>query len=125
MSELPSWTSDAHSNFVFILVLEIIKQNTTYGYEIKKKIENFMNKVYKDYEFKISSLYTLLRRLERDSLIEPFKDIDSATNERDKSRTFYTITTKGNNALNTAWEEWNSLLTVFNLVNQHLGDNTF
>ncbi len=120
MSETPTWTADAHSNLVVTLVLDIIDSKKTYGYEIKKLVEGIMNEVYINYEFKISSLYTLLRRLEKENLIESFKDIDNASNERDKNRTFYTITLKGKEALNQSWEEWNLLCKISTIAKQQL-----
>lgn len=120
MSETPTWTADAHSNLVVTLVLDIIDSKRTYGYEIKKLVEGIMNEVYKNYEFKISSLYTLLRRLEKENLIESFKDVENASNERDKNRTFYTITPKGKEALNQSWEEWNLLCKIRTIAKQQL-----
>ena len=123
MSQAPIWTSDAHSNLIFIFVLEIISKKTSYGYEIKKFIEKVMNEIYPNYEFKISSLYTLLRRLEKENLIESYKDTENASNERDKNRTFYNITGKGTEALSQSWGEWNLLMKISSSINQYLEGN--
>ena len=123
MSQAPIWTTDAHSNLIFIFVLEIISKKTSYGYEIKKLIEKVMNEVYPSYEFKISSLYTLLRRLEKENLIESFKDTQNASNERDKNRTFYNITGKGTETLSESWGEWNLLMKISSSINQYLEGN--
>jgi DNA-binding PadR family transcriptional regulator len=117
------WTSDAQSNLISILVLEIINKKTSYGYEIKKLVESLMKEYYLNYEFKLSSLYSLLRRLETKKYIDAFKDIEAAVNERDKTRTFYKITSEGKKELKIAWQEWRDLFSLFQSISKRIKVN--
>ena len=116
MFSMNEWTNDAQSNLISLLVLETINKKDSYGYEIKKSIESLIKENKFEFEFKLSSLYTLLRRLENKNCIVSFKDLESANNERDKTRTFYKITTKGKNDLINAWKEWENLFSLFQSI---------
>lgn len=116
MIELNYWISDAQSNLVSVLALDIISKEPTYGYNIKKMIEKCFDLDFPNFELKISSLYTLLRRLEDLKLIISYKDENLGVNKREKNRTFYQITDNGKITLEVAWKEWDNIMRAYTRI---------
>lgn len=112
------WVRDALSNLVAFLTLEIIAQEPTWGYNVKKKAEEIINKGFGVFEVKISSLYTLLQRLERSQkLIESYKLDEPAGNRPGLQRRWYRITDLGKEELDKARKSWKQLIFVLNSFN--------
>lgn len=109
------WVHDALSNLVAFLTLDIIAQEPTWGYNVKKKAEKFINKGFGSFEVKISSLYTLLHRLEKkQKLIESYKQEERAGNRPGAQRRWYRITELGKDELEKARKSWKQLTFVLN-----------
>ena len=76
------------------LVLSIVSQESTYGYKITQDVRSVM-------EVSESTLYPVLRRLQKDECLETFDREFSGRNRR-----YYSITDKGSQRLATYRVEW-------------------
>ena len=109
---------DALSNLIAFLTLDIIAQDPTWGYNVKKEAEKIINKGFMDFEVKISSIYTLLQRLERrQKLIESYKQEEPTGNRPGLQRRWYRITDLGKEELNKTRKSWKQLILVLNSLN--------
>ncbi len=91
------------------LILSIISQKASYGYEISKKVHHLSNEKIK---WKDGMLYPVLHRLEKEGLIESFWKIS----ESGRNRKYYKIKPRGKAVLKTQKEQWiivNSVLNQF------------
>lgn len=89
------------------LVLSIVNRNDTYGYEITQSVR-------KAVEVSESTLYPVLRRLEKDMCLEIY-DMEY----QGRNRRYYKITSKGKSQLALYLEEWK--LYKFNIDNVFSG----
>jgi DNA-binding PadR family transcriptional regulator len=96
------------------LVLKIISSNNLiWGYEIKKQVEEIMKLEFITYQFKLSSLYTLLRKYdEKKGFIETVSCPDDISPGRDKR--CYKITKKGLEELEILTQNWKSAFNIYN-----------
>lgn len=76
------------------MVLSIVKKEDTYGYKITQEIRTAM-------EISESTLYPVLRRLQKDNCLETYDMSYMGRNRR-----YYKVTQKGNLTLNIYQEEW-------------------
>jgi len=76
------------------MVLAIVKKEDTYGYKITQEIRIAM-------EISESTLYPVLRRLQKDNCLETYDMSYMGRNRR-----YYKITQKGNLTLSLYQEEW-------------------
>lgn len=106
------WIQDPINSLIYLLILEIVDQRVTYGYEIKQLIEKQINESLQNdnvtikYELKFSSLYTILRKLENKFELIKTVDCDTGSNPKEKTRRCYTLTKKGKNELLEIKSEW-------------------
>lgn len=97
-----------------MLVLNLLKNENMYGYEMIKKLKEKSENVF---ELKEGTLYPILHALEESGLISSYWDETTA-----KKRKYYTITEKGEKQLKDKKEEWK----IFsNGVNNVLGGVLF
>lgn len=82
------------SSLLDALVLEIVSRNDTYGYEITQSIR-------KAVDISESTLYPVLRRLQKDECLEVYDKEYQGRNRR-----YYKITEKGKITLSLYKEEW-------------------
>ncbi|MCR1898844.1 helix-turn-helix transcriptional regulator [Irregularibacter muris] len=82
-----------------ILVLSLLEQESMYGYQMIKKIEEKSSGVF---TFKEGTLYPILHSLESDGLVESFWD----HGDSGRKRKYYRITKKGKTSLRDKQEEW-------------------
>ena len=93
---------------VEILVLEVVAQGPSYGYEITQTV---LSRSAGSFELKEGSLYPALHRLERQKLL------DSYWTEHDgRRRKYYKLTAAGRKALAARRQEWQSFATGVNGV---------
>ncbi len=76
------------------LVLSVVSKEDTYGYKITQEIREAM-------EMSESTLYPVLRRLQKDECLETY-DLEFMG----RNRRYYKVTPKGNSQLNLYREEW-------------------
>lgn len=92
-------SSDLIRGHIDTIILRVLLEEDNYGYEIIKAI-------FKDseglYELKEPSLYTSLKRLEKQQLIESYWGDESQGGRRK----YYKITSEGEIAYHTALEAW-------------------
>lgn len=94
-----SITSDLLRGHTETIILALLLERDSYGYEINKSVKNLsMGK----YEFKEATLYSAFRRLESQGMIESYwGDQDSGARRR-----YYAITSDGQKALKRHYEDW-------------------
>lgn len=81
-----------------MLILEMLKSENMYGYQMIKKLREKSQNVF---ELKEGTLYPILHTLEEENLITSYWDESTA-----KKRKYYAITEKGTKKLKERKEEW-------------------
>jgi PadR family transcriptional regulator PadR len=88
---------------VEMLILEVVSNGPTYGYELAQTVGG-RSRGY--FELKEGSLYPALHRLERQKLLASFwREIDG------RRRKYYKLTLSGQKALAARKQEWTSFAT--------------
>lgn len=83
-----------NSTLLDAMVLAIVQNEATYGYRITQDIREAM-------EVSESTLYPVLRRLQKDECLETYDQEYMGRNRR-----YYRVTPKGSAALNLYREDW-------------------
>ncbi len=97
-----------------MLILNLLKQEDMYGYQMIKKLKETSENVF---ELKEGTLYPILHTLEEKGYITSYWDESSS-----KKRKYYSITKKGKDVLKEKETEWK----IFsNSVNKVLGGVSF
>ena len=102
--------SDLIRGHIDTILLKILSDGDNYGYEIMKAV--FVNSG-NEYELKEPSLYTSLKRLEKQAYIKSYWGDES----RGGRRKYYQITDEGKAAYEKALSEW---LTAQRIINKLL-----
>lgn len=92
-------SSDILRGYTDLIVLYILYDSPSYGYEISKTITDISNE---KLLMKETTLYSAFKRLEKSDYIESFKD----SNEENSRRTYYRITNSGKKYYSEKIEEW-------------------
>lgn len=82
-----------------LLILSLLKENSMYGYEMIKKIEEKSKGIF---AFKEGTLYPILHSLEGDGFVEAYWE----KSEEGRKRKYYKITKKGNAHFLDKKKEW-------------------
>ncbi len=82
------------------MILYLLKNKPSYGYEISKDIKALTNE---KYIIKETTLYSAFTRMETNGFIESY----SEEAENGKRRTYYRITQKGQDYYQQKCDEWN------------------
>lgn len=100
-----------HSNAILLdaVVLSVVARDGTYGYKITQDVRQAI-------DISESTLYPVLRRLEKDSCLETY-DMEFAG----RNRRYYRITSRGQNLLSDYLIEWEAYKNRIDLV-LHGGD---
>ncbi len=86
--------------YIESIILSLLKGEDLYGYEISKRIRSISKE---KFEIKEGTLYVVLKRLEKNSLIYPYwNDTESGGGRR----RYYKITYQGIEYLNAKKKEW-------------------
>lgn len=102
-------SSDMIRGHIDAMILRVLLIKDTYGYEILKSIHILSNGVY---ELKEPSLYTSLKRLEKNRMIESYWGEESHGGRRK----YYHITNSGIEEYNRALYEWKKARKVIDLL---------
>jgi len=95
-------SSDVIRGYNDTMILFILKNEPSYGYEISKNIKNISDN---KYAIKETTLYSAFTRMEKNGYIESF--IANPDSEgTGKRRTYYRITDEGNKYYQEKCEEW-------------------
>lgn len=100
-------SSDVIRGYIDIIILYMLHDAESYGYEISKNIRKITDE---KYIIKETTLYSAINRLERNGYIESF-----CKNENlGKKRTYYRITPAGLKYYKEKCEEWKLTKEVIN-----------
>ena len=103
-------SSDLIRGNIDTFILKVLQEHDSYGYEIIKSIYQKSGDVY---ELKEPSLYSSLKRLEKEKYIQSYWGNESMG----ARRKYYHITELGGKFLNNAIQQW---LTAKKVINQVL-----
>jgi len=102
------------------LVLGLVAEGATYGYEIVKRVETLSGGKLSWTE---GMLYPLLHRLEQQGLLEAFWQVA----ETGRKRKYYRLTEIGRNSLAQQQQQWqvinNALASVWDNLNNQSGND--
>ena len=87
------------SGITDMLILYFLKQKDCYGYEIIKELKERSENVF---QFKEGTLYPVLHKMESDGYVRSY----SHEAENGRTRTYYTITRRGEEQLSSEREKW-------------------
>ena len=106
-------SSDVIRGYNDTMILCILYDKPSYGYEISKEIRRITDS---KYIIKETTLYSAFTRMEKNGYIESF----SETAENGKRRTYYRITDAGRDYYREKCEEWHLTKDV---VERFISDN--
>lgn len=95
-----SISSDVIRGYNDTIILYLLLEKPSYGYEISKQIKNLSDE---KYIIKETTLYSAFTRMEKNGYVESFSDSDASGGKR---RTYYRITEKGREYYQEKCEEW-------------------
>lgn len=93
--------ADAIRGHIDLIVLSILQPRPSYAYEISKTITDRSRG---EYVIKQTTLYTAVKRLQSQGLLESYEDVSTSG----KPRTYYTLTPLGLEQLDLKRAEWHS-----------------
>ena len=99
-SSMAEISSDVIRGYNDIIILYLLLNDPSYGYEISKQIRTLSED---KYIIKETTLYSAFTRMEKNGFIESFVDQDLAGG---KKRTYYRITPAGREYYRAKCEEW-------------------
>lgn len=97
---MKSISSDVIRGYNDTIILYLLKDEASYGYEISKQIKNMSDE---KYVIKETTLYSAFTRMEKNGYVESFFDEDTSNGKR---RTYYRITEAGRQYYRDKCEEW-------------------
>lgn len=95
-------SSDVIRGYNDTMILYILKQGPSYGYEISKQIKNLSEE---KYLIKETTLYSAFTRMEKNGYVESYI-VEPPADQKGKKRTYYRITEAGLNYYNEKCDEW-------------------
>lgn len=101
---IDEWKSQLKRGILEYCILLLINKQHCYGYEIMSNLEQFPIISSKE-----STIYPLLRRLEKEEFLTSFWQ---ETTEGLPPRKYYSITVKGKDYLSLMSQEWENLLSA-------------
>ncbi|CAI6080535.1 hypothetical protein PAECIP112173_02919 [Paenibacillus sp. JJ-100] len=107
-------SSDVIRGYNDTLILYMLLEGESYGYEISKNIRQLTDE---KYVMKETTLYSAFTRLEKNGYIESFYQDESSLGKR---RTYYRITPAGLDYYREKCEEWKVTQEVVNLFIREL-----
>ena len=93
-------SSDVIRGYNDTMILHLLLQEPSYGYEISKRIRELSKE---KYVIKETTLYSAFTRMEKNGYIESFSNEDAGNGKR---RTYYRITEQGRAYYLEKCEEW-------------------
>ncbi len=92
-------SSDVIRGYNDTIILFLLREEPSYGYEISRRIKEISDE---KYVIKETTLYSAFTRMEKNDYIESFSQVG----ENGKNRTYYKITDKGKDHFKDKCEEW-------------------
>ena len=93
-------SSDVIRGYNDTMILYLLWEKPSYGYEISKQIKTLSNE---KYVIKETTLYSAFTRMEKNGYIESFSEQNTDTGKR---RTYYRITDAGRQYYREKCDEW-------------------
>ena len=93
-------SSDVIRGYNDTMILYLLLNKPSYGYEISKQIKELSGE---KYVIKETTLYSAFTRMEKNGYVESFSDQDNTAGKR---RTYYRITELGRQYYREKCEEW-------------------
>lgn len=87
-----------------IFVLAVLAKGDSYGYKIMNDLNNYL-------EISESTLYPILRRLEKQDQLETYNEIYQGRN-----RKYYKITKKGKTHIIEFLKEWEDIRKIYDIL---------
>ena len=87
-----------------IFVLALLSKEDSYGYKLIQDLSDFV-------EISESTLYPILRRLEKSGQLKTYNDLYQGRN-----RKYYQITQDGHHAIDSFLEEWKDIKKIYDLL---------
>lgn len=100
-------SSDGIRGYNDVIILSVLSEGDSYGYEISKRIREVTEELY---VIKETTLYSAFNRLEKNGLIQPYPGEVT----HGKKRTYYRITDVGKTFLTDKRVEWQQTKEVVN-----------
>ena len=91
------WQPQARKGWLESFILLLLSKNRSYGYEIATNLRQSL-----DAELPEGTLYPLLRRMQRDGLVDTEWDTEGSSNPRK----YYTISNRGRELASMMQSEW-------------------
>ncbi len=88
------------------MILSMLKNNDSYGYEIVQKVKEISGG---GILWREASIYPVLKKLEADGMIKAYWKMP----ENERPRKYYTILADGKLQLEQNKEEWNRMFSIF------------
>lgn len=88
------------------IVLSVLKNQDSYGYEIVQKVKELTNN---RISWKEASIYPVLKKLENNGMIKSYWKMQ----ENERPRKYYTILAEGNKQLEKNVHEWEIIYSLF------------
>ena len=101
IAAMTSISSDVIRGYNDTMILFLLLQNPSYGYEISKQIKQLSAE---KYIIKETTLYSAFTRMEKNGYVKSFSAEGAGTGKR---RTYYQITDHGRQYYREKCEEWN------------------
>ncbi len=98
-------SSDVIRGYTDTMILFLLEESPSYGYEISKRIKQLTDE---KYLIKETTLYSAFSRMEKNGYIESY----SQTADNGKKRTYYRITDSGKAYYREKCEEWELTMEV-------------
>lgn len=115
-----SISSDVIRGYNDTIILFLLLQHPSYGYEISKQIKTLTEE---KYIIKETTLYSAFTRMEKNGYIESFPSDSEGSGKR---RTYYRITDSGRRYYQSKCSEWNltkEVIEKFILKEENYGSN--
>ena len=96
---MTSISSDVIRGYNDIMILYLLLEHPSYGYEISKNIKQMTEE---KYVIKETTLYSAFSRMEKNGYLSSFSSVE----DNGKRRTYYQITEKGKQYYQMKCEEW-------------------
>ena len=110
--------SDVIRGYIDVMILRVLYDGDSYGYEISKRITEISEN---SYTMKETTLYSAFSRLEKLNYLRPYPGSVSGGRER----TYYAMTDEGQQYYKKKCSEWvltKSLITKFILTDEEKSD---
>jgi PadR family transcriptional regulator PadR len=98
-------SADAIRGYTDTMILSLLLDEPSYGYEVSREIRNRSDG---RYVMKETTLYSAFNRLEKQGFIESFKGTES----NGKQRTYYRISEKGIEYYKSKCREWEEIKKI-------------